>query len=106
MLQGAHNRIADLNPYLPLADSSRSTLPLFTLRSGQTVTVYIRGAVDARFPERAYAASIVDRLCHLEMRRPGLYTEGALAGALLALAIFGWYSAFRNKDRASIAYGV
>ena len=105
-LQGAHNRIADLNPYLPLADSPRSTLPIFTLRSGQSVTVYMRAEIDARFPARAYAASIVDQLRYLEMRRLGLYTEGALAGALLALAIFGWYSAFRNKDRTSIAYGV
>ena len=105
-LQGAHNHVADLNPYLPLADSPRSTLPIFTLRSGQAVTIYMRGEVDARFPPRAYAASIVDQLRYLEMRRLGLYTEGALAGALLALAIFGWYSAFRNKDRTSIAYGV
>ena len=91
---------------MPLADSPRSTLPIFTLRSGQAVTIYMRGEIDVRFPPRAYAASIVDQLRYLEMRRLGLYTEGALAGALLALAIFGWYSAFRNKDRTSIAYGV
>jgi serine phosphatase RsbU (regulator of sigma subunit) len=105
-LQGAHNHVADLNPYLPLADSPRSTLPIFTLRSGQAVTVYMRGEIDVRFPPRHYAASIVDQLRYLEMRRLGLYVEGALAGAMLALAIFGWYSAFRNKDRTSIAYGV
>ena len=83
-LQGAHNHIADLNPYLPLADSPRSTLPIFTLRSGQAVTVYMRGEVDVRFPPKAYAASVVDQLRYLEMRRLGLYTEGALAGAMLA----------------------
>ncbi len=105
-LQGAHNYIADLNPYLPLADSPRSTLPIFTLRSGHAVTVYMRGEIDVRFPPRSYAASVVDQLRYLEMRRLGLYAEGALAGAMLALAIFGWYSAFRNKDRTSIAYGV
>ena len=105
-LQGAHNHIADLNPYLPQLDSPRSTLPIFTLRSGQSVTVYMRGEIDARFPPKSYAASIVDQLRYLEMRRLGLYTEGALAGAMLALAIFGWYSAFRNKDRTSIAYGI
>ncbi len=102
-LQGAHNYIADLNPYLPLADSPRSTLPIFTLRSGHVVTVYMRGEIDVRFPPRSYAASVVDQLRYLEMRRLGLYAEGALAGAMLALAIFGWYSALRNKDRASIA---
>lgn len=105
-LQGAHNYIAHLNPYLPLADSPRSTLPIFTLRSGHVVTVYMRGEIDVRFPPRSYAASVVDQLRYLEMRRLGLYAEGALAGAMLALAIFGWYSAFRNKDRTSIAYGV
>ncbi len=105
-LQGAHNYIADLNPYLPLADSPRSTLPIFTLRSGHVVTVYMRGEIDVRFPPRSYAASVVDQLRYLEMRRLGLYAEGALAGAMLALAIFGWYSALRNKDRTSIAYGV
>lgn len=105
-LQGAHNRIADLNPFLPTVDTVRSTLPLFTLRSGESVTVYIRGEVDARFPPKSYAASVVDQLRYLELRRLGLYAEGALAGAMLALAIFGWYSAFRNKDHTSIAYAV
>ena len=29
-----------------------------------------------------------------------------MAGALLALAIFGWYNVFRNRDATSLAYGV
>mgnify|MGYP006920595846 CR=1 FL=1 len=41
----------------------------------------MRGEVDVRFPPKAYAASVVDQLRYLEMRRLGLYTEGALAGA-------------------------
>ncbi len=105
-LQGSHNRIAGLNPYQPMEDAPRSTLPVFTLRGGGSVTVYIRAEVDARFPPKHYAPSVVDQLRYLELRRLGLYAEGALAGAMLALAIFGWYSAFRNKDRTSIAYGV
>ncbi len=105
-LQGAHNRTADLNPFQPIVDSPRATLPLFTLRSGESVTVYIRGEADARFPPKGYAASVVDQLRYQELRRLGLYTEGALAGAMLALAIFGWYSALRNKDHTSIAYAV
>ncbi len=105
-LQGSHNRVVSLNPYLPLTEQPPSYSPSFTLRSGQTATVYMRAEVDARFPPKHYAAGVADQLRYLELRRLGLYAEGALAGALLALAIFGWYSALRNKDRTSIAYGV
>ncbi len=105
-LRGAHNRVIDLNPYQPLSSEPPPLGPAFTLRSGQAVTVYMHAVIDARFPPKNYAAGVVDEMRYLELRRLGLYAEGALAGALLALAIFGWYSAFRNKDRTSIAYGV
>ncbi len=105
-LHGSHNHVAAMNPYLPLTSEPPPYSASFTLRSGQTATVYMRAEVDGRFPPRQYAAGVADQLRFLELRRLGLYAEGALAGALLALAIFGWYSAFRNKDRTSIAYGV
>ncbi len=105
-IQGIHNGLAGLNPFLPLAEQPRPFSPVFTLRSGQVVTIYTRAVADARFPPKNYAASFADQERYQELRRIGLYSEGALVGAMLALAIFGWYSAYRNRDRTSIAYGI
>jgi serine phosphatase RsbU (regulator of sigma subunit) len=42
----------------------------------------------------------------LETRRFGVYVTGGMVGILFALAIFAWYSYYRNKDRAGLLYGV
>ncbi len=105
-IQGAHNGMAGLNPFLPLVESPKPFSPVFTLRSGQTATIYMKAVADARFPPKSYAASFADQERYQELRRIGLYAEGALVGAMLALGIFGWYSAYRNRDKTSIAYGI
>lgn len=105
-VQGMHNRIASENPLKSPEAPVPSQYALYTLSPGQTVTVFLRMYADQRFPPKAYAPQIIDHLRYLEMRRLGLYIEGALAGAMLALAIFGWYNALHTRNAASYAYGV
>ncbi len=105
-VHGMHNRIVGENPLKPAVDPAPSQYALYTLRPGQPVTVFLRMYADQRFPPKAYAPQIVDHQRYLEMRRLGLYMEGALAGAMLALAIFGWYNALHTRNAASYAYSV
>jgi hypothetical protein len=53
-----------------------------------------------------FTLSLYNHAKFLELKRYGLYIEGVLLGVLLALAIFGCFSAYNNKDKASLAYGV
>ena len=105
-LHGLHNRIAWQNPLKPSSSPAPSQYAIYTIKPGQTVTLFMRMYADQFFPPKAYAAQIVDHQRYLEMRRLGLYIEGALAGAMLALAIFGWYTAAHNRSPTSIAYGI
>ena len=105
-LHGMHNRIAWQNPLKPSAESAPSQYATYTIRPGQTVRVFLRMFADQRFPPKAFAPQIIDHQRYLEMRRLGLYIEGALAGAILALAIFGWYTVAHTPNPTSIAYGV
>ena len=105
-LHGMHNRIAWQNPLRDPAGSAPSQYALYTLRPGQTATLFLRMFADQRFPPKSYAPQIIDHQRYLEMRRLGLYIEGALAGAILALAIFGWYTVAHNPTQTSITYGV
>ncbi len=105
-VQGMHNRIANENPLRSLSSPAPSQYALLTLKPARSVTVFLRMYADQRFPPKAYAPQIIDHQRYLEMRRLGLYIEGALAGAMLALAIFGWYNALHTRNAASYAYGV
>lgn len=105
-VHGMHNRIAGENPLKPSTHPAPSQYALYTLGPGQSVTVFLRMYADQRFPPKAYAPQIIDHQRYLEMRRLGLYIEGALAGAMLALAIFGWYNALHTRNAASYAYSV
>jgi serine phosphatase RsbU (regulator of sigma subunit) len=101
------NQFADVSPYLSHDPPTESQYLKLPLRRGEVAQVYVRIRPDQRFlPQQFNFLSIVDHAKYLELRRLGLYVEGALAGALLALSIFGWYSYFRNRDHTSLMYGV
>lgn len=103
-IRAAHNRLADLNPLRDTGLREQSQYPVFLLPRGGARTIVLRLQCDHLYIGAAYPASFVDHARYLEMRRLGLYIEGALAGAILALCIFGWFSAAQNRDKTSIAY--
>ena len=102
---GKYSFLSDIDPALPSSAKVQSRDALFTLHSGETLSLLSRAKARHGMPPRSYVLQFVDNERFLETRRYGLYIEGALLGILFALAIFGWYSYFVNKDRAGLFYG-
>ena len=103
---GKYAFLSDIDPALPSSAKVPSREALFTLRSGEGLSLLSNTKALSGFPPRSFVLSFVDNERFLESRRFGLYVEGVLLGVLLALAIFGWYSYFANKDRAGLFYGM
>ena len=103
---GKYAFLSDIDPALPASAKVPSREALFTLRSGEALSLLSHTKALSGFPPRSFVLSFVDNERFLETRRFGLYVEGVLLGVLLALAIFGWYSYLANKDRAGLFYGV
>lgn len=102
---GKYSFLSDIDPASPSSAKVASRDALFMLHSGETLSLLSRAKAVHSLPPRSYVLQFVDNERFLETRRYGLYIEGALLGILFALAIFGWYSYFVNKDRAGLFYG-
>jgi len=101
------NQFSRFSPFVTQDPPTESQYLVLPLRRNETARVYARVLPDQRFlPQQFNFLSIVDHAKYLELRRYGLYIEGALAGALFALAIFGWYSHVRHRDHTSLMYGI
>ena len=98
--------LSDIDPALPSSAKVPSREALFTLRSGEALSLLTHTKALSGIPPRSFVLSFVDNERFLEARRFGLYVEGVLLGVLLALAIFGWYSYVANKDRAGLFYSL
>jgi serine phosphatase RsbU (regulator of sigma subunit) len=103
---GKYAFLSDIDPALTSSAKVPSREALFTLRSGDTLSLLSHTKAVSGFPPRSFVLTVVDNERFLETRRFGLYVEGVLLGVLLALAIFGWYSYLANKDRASLFYSI
>ena len=103
---GKYAFLSDIDPALTSSAKVPSREALFTLRSGEGLSLLSHTKALSGFPPRSFVLSFVDNERFLESRRFGLYVEGVLLGVLLALAIFGWYSYFANKDRAGLFYSL
>ena len=105
-VDGKYGVLSDIDPALPSSAKVPSREALFTLRSGETLSLLSHTKALSSFPPKSFVLSFVDNERFLETRRFGVYVEGVMLGVLLALAIFGWYSYFVNKDRAGLFYGM
>ena len=103
---GKYAFLSDIDPALPSSAKVPSREALFTLHSGDTLSLLSQIKAIPALPPRTFNLQVVDNERFLETRRFGLYVEGVLLGVLLALAIFGWYSYFVNKDRVGLFYGI
>ncbi len=104
--RGNHNDLADINPFTQRIDDNLSQFAVFTLHQGEEVQIFSRLSMPGSFPAKHFFLGIYDHASYMELRRYGLYLEGALLGVLFALCIFSWYSAFQHRDATSISYGV
>ena len=105
-LWGTYAPLVDTNPFVRASSAELSQWPVFTLRRGETTRVLTYLRPNLNFQGGFAPVQFIDHARFLELRRYGLHLEGVLAGVLFALAIFGWYSAFQNKDRTSVMYAV
>ena len=105
-LIAGYSGLSDIDPTLPSSASAKSRDSLFTLKSGETLTLLSRTRSLSTILPKSLVLRVVDNERFLETRRFGLYLEGGLLGIMFVLAIFGWYSYFWNKDRAGLFYGI
>lgn len=105
-IHGDYAYLSDIDPAKPSSAKVPSQFPLFTLYKNEELLVISQINSYPTLPPRSFALRLVDSAKFLEARRFGVYTEGALLGMLFALGIFGWFSYFSNRDRASLFYGI
>ena len=105
-LWGTYAPLVDTNPFVRASSTELSQWPVFTLRHGERTQVLSSLRPSMNFQSSFAPVQFIDHARFLELRRFGLHLEGVLAGVLLALAVFGWYSAMHNKDRTSVMYAV
>lgn len=105
-LIAGYSGLSDIDPTLPGSAFAQSRDSLFTLKSGETLTLLSQTRSLSTILPKSLVLRVVDNERFLETRRFGLYLEGGLLGIMFVLAIFGWYSYFWNKDRAGLFYGI
>jgi serine phosphatase RsbU (regulator of sigma subunit) len=105
-LIAGYSDLSDIDPALPGSAAAQSRDSLFTLKSGESLTLLSRTRSLSTILPKSLVLRVVDNERFLETRRFGLYLEGGLLGIMFVLAIFGWYSYFWNKDRAGLFYGI
>ncbi len=98
--------LVTMDPYARAATADHSQWPVFTLRRGEKTLVLTRLVANANTQAASAKVLFVDHARYLELRRYGLHVEGLLVGVLFALLVFGWASAYHNRDRTSVAYAV
>jgi serine phosphatase RsbU (regulator of sigma subunit) len=97
--------LSDIDPALPGSAKVPTRLPEFMLYRGEALTLLTHARPIQTAPPK-FVLRIVNNERFLETRRFGVYVTGGMVGILFALAIFAWYSYYRNKDRAGLLYGV
>ncbi len=96
--------LGNTNPFTTAADTESSQWPVFTLRRGEKLQVLTHLVPNVNLQPATTAVQFIDHPRYLELRRYGLHFEGILTGVLCALVVFGWASAYYNRDRTSVAY--
>ena len=97
--------LSDIDPALPGSAKVPTRLPEFMLYRGEALTL-LTHARPLQIAPPKFVLRIVNNERFLETRRFGVYVTGGMVGILFALAIFAWYSYYRNKDQAGLLYGV
>ena len=102
----ARNFISSSNPYKITRDKFPLYNPSFYLENNSKATIIFKVKPYQLVNRGIFSSSFIDSKAHSEFRRFGLYLEGSLFGAILALGVFGWFSALKNKDRTSLTYAI
>ena len=106
VFHAAYNRLTDTNPFASGSRKTGSQFTRFTLHANEEVLVLTELQANSNLRPASFSLNFYDELKFSEARRFGLYLEGLLLGILFALAVFGSFSAAKNKDGASFAYSI
>jgi len=106
VFHAAYNRLTDTNPFASGSRKTESQFTRFTLHANEEVLVLTELRANSNLRPGSFSLNFYDELKFSEARRFGLYLEGVLLGILFALAVFGSFSAAKNKDGASFAYSI
>ncbi len=102
-----HNYLSALDPKKVPVHAKKSFNKSFDLPSGESVELLIEFTTKTGVLLPAtYAMSFYHVDSYSEQRRFGLWLEGILVGALLALTVFSWYSFYQSRDITSFYYGM
>lgn len=103
---GRHSGLANANPYTQTLGGLRTHFPVAMVNSGAEIELLFRARDNFLQSPNILVPWYSDHALALELRRYGLTIEGLMLGILVAVAVFGAYSAFTNRDRTSLLYGV
>ncbi len=99
-----YSPLRDTDPYTASSTTESSQWPVFTLRRDEIARVLVQLTPHGNLQPTSARLQFTDHARYLELRRYGLHLEGILSGVLVALLVFGWASAYHNRDRTSVAY--
>lgn len=103
---GRHSGLANANPFTQTLGGLSTHFPVAMVMSGSEIELLFRARDNFLQSPGILIPWYSDHALVLELRRYGLTIEGLMLGILVAVAVFGTYSAFTNRDRTSLLYGV
>ena len=101
---GLYNTLSTVNPEETAATINQSQFPLFTVRPGETVNVYLKLKSHPTWTETNILLPFSDALLQSEERRLSLFVEGGFIGILFALFCFAFFNALKTDDKTNNAY--
>ena len=103
---GTYNNTSKTDPKNTLANDYKSQFSTLHLDANETVKIFIKLNSDRIFTPSNLNVSIYDEIAYAEYRRYGLYIEGILAGAVLALCIFSFFNWYKTRDKTTLYFSL
>ena len=104
--RGRYNYLVDRNPYKYSIDKYKTNSTLILLPKNEIIQLLSKLESTHFRTGKSFSLKIMESTSFSEIRRYGLYFQGILLGILLALGIFGWFSAYQNKDKTNLTYAI
>ena len=104
---GNTNYFSKINPDVTPSKNIKDTSATFILKANsevQLITQLKAFPTFAFYRPNVFSLQVIDSVYYSDFRRYTLYLEGAMFGVLIALSIFGMYSAIQNTDSTTLAY--
>ena len=102
-----HNKLSGSDPRRIAPNKVPSLYKSFLIAPNKTVDLIVEFTTKAAtIRSNSFSLDFYHVDEYVEHRRLGLWLEGILVGALLALTVFSWYSFYQSRDTTSFYYGL